>query len=141
MREFVDKEIIPHAQRLEHADEYPADIVDGMREMGLFGLTIAEEYGGLGESLLTYALVVEELSRGWMSISGIVNTHFIVAYLIAPARLGGAEGAAAAADGDRRGARRVLDVRAGLRLRRGGDPVQGRPRRSTTSSSMDRRCG
>ncbi|MEV4538857.1 acyl-CoA dehydrogenase family protein [Asanoa sp. NPDC049518] len=83
VREFVDKEIIPHAQRLEHADEYPADIVDGMREMGLFGLTIDEEHGGLGESLLTYALVVEELSRGWMSISGIVNTHFIVAYLIA----------------------------------------------------------
>src|SRR5688572_31114121 len=83
VREFADKEIIPHAQRLEHADEYPADTVDGMREMGLFGLTIAEEYGGLGESLLTYALVVEELSRGWMSISGIVNTHFIVAYLVA----------------------------------------------------------
>src|SRR5256714_6129958 len=82
VREFVDKEIIPHAQRLEHADEYPADIVAGMREMGLFGLTIDEEYGGLGESLLTYALVVEELSRGWMSISGIVNTHFIVAYLV-----------------------------------------------------------
>jgi alkylation response protein AidB-like acyl-CoA dehydrogenase len=82
VREFVDKEIIPQAQRLEHADEYPEDIVAGMREMGLFGLTIAEEYGGLGESLLTYALVVEELSRGWMSISGIVNTHFIVAYLV-----------------------------------------------------------
>ncbi|HEY2948031.1 MAG TPA: acyl-CoA dehydrogenase family protein [Micromonosporaceae bacterium] len=82
VREFVDKEIIPHAQRLEHADEYPTDIVDGMREMGLFGLTIAEEDGGLGESLLTYALVVEELSRGWMSVSGIVNTHFIVAYLV-----------------------------------------------------------
>jgi alkylation response protein AidB-like acyl-CoA dehydrogenase len=82
VREFVDKEIIPHAQQLEHADEYPADIVAGMREMGLFGLTIAEEHGGLGESLLTYALVVEQLSRGWMSISGIVNTHFIVAYLI-----------------------------------------------------------
>src|SRR5437763_17111372 len=82
VREFVDKEIIPAAQRLEHADEYPADIVAGMREMGLFGLTIDEEYGGLGESLLTYALVVEELSRGWMSISGIVNTHFIVAYLV-----------------------------------------------------------
>jgi alkylation response protein AidB-like acyl-CoA dehydrogenase len=83
VREFVDKEIVPHAQRLEHADEYPADIVDGMREMGLFGLTIDEEHGGLGESLLTYALVVEELSRGWMSVSGIVNTHFIVAYLVA----------------------------------------------------------
>jgi alkylation response protein AidB-like acyl-CoA dehydrogenase len=83
VREFVDKEIIPHAQHLEHADEYPADIVAGMQEMGLFGLTIAEEHGGLGESLLTYALVVEQLSRGWMSVSGIVNTHFIVAYLIA----------------------------------------------------------
>jgi alkylation response protein AidB-like acyl-CoA dehydrogenase len=82
VREFVDKEIIPHAQHLEHADEYPEDIVAGLAEMGLFGLTIGEEFGGLGESLLTYALVVEELSRGWMSISGIVNTHFIVAYLI-----------------------------------------------------------
>ncbi|GAA5192991.1 acyl-CoA dehydrogenase family protein [Rugosimonospora acidiphila] len=82
VRAFVSKEIIPHARRLEHDDEYPTAIVDGMRELGLFGLTIDEEYGGLGESLLTYALVVEELSRGWMSISGIVNTHFIVAYLI-----------------------------------------------------------
>jgi len=81
VREFVDKEIIPNAQNLEHADAYPTEIVNGMREMGLFGLTIAEQYGGLGESLLTYALVVEELSRGWMSISGIANTHFIVAYL------------------------------------------------------------
>ncbi len=50
--------------------------------MGVFGLTIGEEYGGLGESLLTYALVVEELSRGWMSVSGIVNTHFIVAWML-----------------------------------------------------------
>ncbi|WP_144122100.1 acyl-CoA dehydrogenase family protein [Catellatospora sichuanensis] len=82
VREFADKEIIPRAQRLEHADEYPEEILAGMKEMGLFGLTIPEEYGGLGESLLTYALVVEELSRGWMSVSGIVNTHFIVAYLI-----------------------------------------------------------
>src|SRR3954469_13643780 len=82
VRSFVDKEIIPHAQRLEHADEYPADIVEAMREMGLFGITIAEEYGGLGESLLTYALVVEELSRGWMSVSGIVNTHFIVCHML-----------------------------------------------------------
>jgi alkylation response protein AidB-like acyl-CoA dehydrogenase len=82
VRAFVDKEIIPNAQRLEHDDKYPSAIVEAMQEIGLFGLTIAEEYGGLGESLLTYALVVEELSRGWMSISGIVNTHFIVAYLI-----------------------------------------------------------
>jgi alkylation response protein AidB-like acyl-CoA dehydrogenase len=82
VRAFVDKEIVPHAQRLERSDTYPTEIVDGMRDMGLFGLTIPEEFGGLGESLLTYALVVEELSRGWMSISGIVNTHFIVAYLV-----------------------------------------------------------
>jgi alkylation response protein AidB-like acyl-CoA dehydrogenase len=82
VRGFVDKEIIPHAPKLESTDTYPADIVAGMREMGLFGLTIDEEHGGLGESLLTYALVVEELSRGWMSVSGIVNTHFIVAYMI-----------------------------------------------------------
>ncbi|WP_422748673.1 acyl-CoA dehydrogenase family protein [Mycobacterium sp. WMMD1722] len=82
VRQFVDKEIIPHAQELEHADAYPQEIVDAMRNMGLFGLMIPEEYGGLGESLLTYALCVEELARGWMSVSGVINTHFIVAYMI-----------------------------------------------------------
>ncbi|TVZ02279.1 acyl-CoA dehydrogenase [Trebonia kvetii] len=82
VREFVDREIIPNAQQLEHDDVYPQKIVDSMCEMGLFGLTIPEEYGGLGESLLTYALAVEEISRGWMSISGIINTHFIVAYML-----------------------------------------------------------
>ncbi|MEV4257854.1 acyl-CoA dehydrogenase family protein [Spirillospora sp. NPDC049652] len=83
VRRFVDREILPVATELEHADAYPEDIVAGMRELGLFGLTIPQEHGGLGESLLTYALVVEELSRGWMSVSGIVNTHFIVAWMIA----------------------------------------------------------
>jgi alkylation response protein AidB-like acyl-CoA dehydrogenase len=82
IRDFVDNEILPVATTLEHADEYPTDIVEGMKELGLFGLTIPEEYGGLGESLLTYALVVEEISRGWMSVSGIVNTHFIVAHML-----------------------------------------------------------
>ncbi|GLW92644.1 acyl-CoA dehydrogenase family protein [Actinokineospora globicatena] len=82
VKDFVDKEIIPHAQALEHADAYPTDIVAGMREMGLFGLTIPEEYGGLGESLLTYALVVEQIARGWMSVSGVINTHFIVAHMV-----------------------------------------------------------
>jgi alkylation response protein AidB-like acyl-CoA dehydrogenase len=82
VRTFVDKEIIPNAQELEHSDTYPQAIVDQMREIGLFGLMIPEEYGGLGESLLTYALCVEELARGWMSVSGVINTHFIVAYMI-----------------------------------------------------------
>ncbi|MFB4318806.1 acyl-CoA dehydrogenase family protein [Actinomadura sp. 21ATH] len=83
VRAFVDREILPVATELEHADEYPQAIVDGMRDLGLFGLVIDEEYGGLGASLLTYALVVEELARGWMSVSGIVNTHFIVAWMVA----------------------------------------------------------
>jgi butyryl-CoA dehydrogenase len=82
VRDFVDREIIPHATDLEHKDEFPEDIVEGMRQMGLFGLMIPEEFGGLGESLLTYALVVEEIARGWMSISGVINTHFIVAYML-----------------------------------------------------------
>ena len=83
VRSFVDKEILPYATELEHKDEFPEAIVDGMKEMGLFGLMIPEEHGGLGESLLTYALVVEEIARGWMSISGVINTHFIVAYMLA----------------------------------------------------------
>jgi alkylation response protein AidB-like acyl-CoA dehydrogenase len=83
VKSFVDKEILPYATELEHKDEFPEGIVDGMREMGLFGLMISEDYGGLGESLLTYALVVEQIARGWMSISGVINTHFIVAYMIA----------------------------------------------------------
>lgn len=82
VRQFVDKEIIPVATELEHKDEYPTEIVEGLKELGIFGLMIPEEYGGLGESLLTYALVVEEIARGWMSVSGVINTHFIVAYML-----------------------------------------------------------
>jgi alkylation response protein AidB-like acyl-CoA dehydrogenase len=82
VRDFVGKEIMPVATELEHKDEYPTQIVEGMKQLGLFGLTIPEEYGGLGESLLTYALAVEEIARGWMSVSGIINTHFIVAHMI-----------------------------------------------------------
>jgi alkylation response protein AidB-like acyl-CoA dehydrogenase len=82
VRVFVDEQILPVATELEHKDEYPTEIVEGMKEMGIFGLMIPEEYGGLGESLLTYALCVEEIARGWMSVSGIINTHFIVAYML-----------------------------------------------------------
>jgi alkylation response protein AidB-like acyl-CoA dehydrogenase len=83
VRDFVDAEILPAAARLDHADEYPHRIVSGLQALGVFGLCIGQEYGGLGESLLTYALVAEEIARGWMSVSGIINTHFIVAHLIA----------------------------------------------------------
>jgi alkylation response protein AidB-like acyl-CoA dehydrogenase len=82
VRELVEEKILPVAGRLEHDDEYPTEIVKAMQDMGIFGLMIPEEHGGLGESLLTYALVVEEIARGWMSVSGIINTHFIVAHLL-----------------------------------------------------------
>jgi alkylation response protein AidB-like acyl-CoA dehydrogenase len=82
VRTFVDKEVLPVATGYEHRDEFPAELVDQMKDMGLFGITIDEKYGGLGESLLTYALVVEEMARGWMSLAGVLNTHFIVAYLV-----------------------------------------------------------
>ncbi|MBD0862850.1 acyl-CoA dehydrogenase family protein [Gordonia sp. zg691] len=82
VRSFVEKKILPVATELEHADEYPQEIVDGLKELGVFGLMIPEEYGGLGESLLTYALCVEEIARGWMSVSGVINTHFILAYML-----------------------------------------------------------
>jgi alkylation response protein AidB-like acyl-CoA dehydrogenase len=80
VRDFVDKDVIPIANDLEHRDEYPEEIVEKMKEIGLFGIKIPEEYGGLGEPLTTYALVVVELARGWMSLSGILNTHFITAW-------------------------------------------------------------
>jgi len=82
VRGFVEDQVIPVAQELEHADEYPTEIVEGLKELGVFGLMIPEEYDGLGESLLTYALCVEEIARGWMSVSGVINTHFIVAYML-----------------------------------------------------------
>jgi alkylation response protein AidB-like acyl-CoA dehydrogenase len=82
VRTFVEKEILPVATELEHKDEYPTGIVEGLKELGIFGLMIPEEYGGLGESLLTYTLVVEEIARGWMSVSGVINTHFIVAWML-----------------------------------------------------------
>jgi alkylation response protein AidB-like acyl-CoA dehydrogenase len=82
VRQFVEQKILPVATELEHADEYPTEIVEGLKELGIFGLMIPEEYGGLGESLLTYTLVVEEIARGWMSVSGVINTHFIVAWML-----------------------------------------------------------
>jgi butyryl-CoA dehydrogenase len=82
VRRFVAREVIPVASELEHADRFPAEIVEQMRELGLFGVTIPERYGGLGLDLLTYIGIVEELSYGWMSLTGVVNTHTMAATLI-----------------------------------------------------------
>jgi alkylation response protein AidB-like acyl-CoA dehydrogenase len=82
VRTFCRNEIIPIANEFDHADEYPADLVDKMKELGLFGITVPEQYGGLGLDYLTYAMVVEELAYGWMSVSGFLNTHFMACFLI-----------------------------------------------------------
>ncbi|MEZ5100084.1 MAG: acyl-CoA dehydrogenase family protein [Thermoleophilia bacterium] len=82
VREFVDRDVIPVASELEHRDEYPEKLVDTITQMGLFGTTIPEEYGGLGLGLDTYALIVTELSRGWVTLSGILNGSFMAAYMI-----------------------------------------------------------
>ena len=82
VRTFVRREVVPVASELEHADRYPTEIVAQMRDLGLFGVTIPEAYGGLGLDLLTYIGVIEELAYGWMSLTGIVNTHTMAAALI-----------------------------------------------------------
>ena len=82
VRQFVDNEVLPIAEEYDHEDKFPEAVVEQMKELGLFGVTIPEEYGGMALDLTTYAMIVEELSRGWISVSGIVNTHFIGSYLL-----------------------------------------------------------
>jgi alkylation response protein AidB-like acyl-CoA dehydrogenase len=82
VRQFADEQIIPNAEHYDHEDLFPEPIVEQMKELGLFGVTIPEEHGGMGLDLTTYAMIVEELSRGWISISGVINTHFIGSYLL-----------------------------------------------------------
>jgi alkylation response protein AidB-like acyl-CoA dehydrogenase len=82
VRNFADNEIIPNAGEYDHEDKFPEPIVEQMKELGLFGVTSPEEYGGMGLDLTTYAMIVEELSRGWISISGVVNTHFMGSYML-----------------------------------------------------------
>ena len=79
---FLETEVRPVAHKLEAADEYPTQIVEKMKELGLFGCTIPEEYGGFGLSTVTYAKIVERISEVWMSVSGILNSHLIMAYAV-----------------------------------------------------------
>ena len=82
VREFVDRDVIPVASELEHRDEFPTSLVETMKQMGLFGTTIPEEYGGLGLGLDTYAMILMELSRGWVTLPGIMNGSFISSHMI-----------------------------------------------------------
>jgi alkylation response protein AidB-like acyl-CoA dehydrogenase len=79
---FLEREVAPHAWQLEHDDVYPDEIVEKMKEMGLFGCIIAPEYGGLGLSTATYVKIIERISRVWMSVSGIINSHLIMAMCV-----------------------------------------------------------
>jgi len=83
VRQFVRRDVEPVAGSYDNEDIYPAQLVEKMREMGLFGITIPEEYGGLGLDYTTFAMIFEELSKGWMSISGPIGTHHLMAYIIA----------------------------------------------------------
>ena len=76
---FLERDVKPYAHELEAADAYPGDIVEKMKELGLFGATIAPEYGGLGLPATTYAKIVERVSATWMSITGVFNSHLIMA--------------------------------------------------------------
>jgi len=82
VRRFVEREVMPVASTYEHANEYPDPLVERMKELGLFGATIPVEYGGLGLDYTTYSMIVEELCRGWMSLSGVLNTHLMFAFVL-----------------------------------------------------------
>jgi alkylation response protein AidB-like acyl-CoA dehydrogenase len=83
MRDFVDKEIKPVASEMERSGEYPTEIVDKLKEMGLFGMTIPEEYGGLDLDAVSFAIVFEEIARGWMGIAGTLGSHSLSCWMIA----------------------------------------------------------
>lgn len=82
LRGFVDEKIIPVARQLEQSGEYPTEIVTGLRQLGLFGITVPSEYGGLELDPVSFAIVFEELSRGWMGIAGVLGSHSLACKLI-----------------------------------------------------------
>ena len=142
VHQFADEQIIPNAEHYDHEDSFPEPIVEQMKELGLFGVTIPEEYGGMGLDLTTYAMIVEELSRGWISISGVVNTHFIGSYLLMKFGSEEQRQKLPAAHGDGGDPGGVLALGAGARLRRAGDQNLREARATTASTrSTGRRCG
>ncbi|RAH97773.1 acyl-CoA dehydrogenase [Acuticoccus sediminis] len=83
VEKWLERDVRPNVLALDHADEYPEEMVEQMKELGLFGATIPEEYGGLGLSAETYARIVEKIAETWMSLSGIFNSHLIMAACVA----------------------------------------------------------
>ena len=80
---FVERDVKPVASEMEHRDEYPHGLVEKMKALGLFGAIIPTQYGGLGLSFTTYAMIIEEICRGWMSLTGILNSHLLFAHMLA----------------------------------------------------------
>jgi alkylation response protein AidB-like acyl-CoA dehydrogenase len=78
VRRFVDREVLPVASAMEHRNEYPHQLVAEMQKMGLFGLNVPEEYGGAGVGYATFAMVFEELSKGWLGLAGVIGTHSVL---------------------------------------------------------------
>jgi alkylation response protein AidB-like acyl-CoA dehydrogenase len=120
IREFVERQVIPLASQIENNHEYPHEIVGVMKDLGLFSCNVPEEYGGLGLSYTTFALIVEELSRGWMSLVGPIGTHSVICDIIT--RFGTAEQKReflpGLASGQRRGGLALSEADAGTDVQR-----------------------
>ena len=120
IRQFVEREVLPVASQLEHKDEYPSKIVEGLKDLGLFGANIPAAYGGLGLDYTTFAMIIEELSRGWMSIVGPLGTHSVICDIIH--RFGTEEQKQTflpgLASGERRGGLALSEVDAGTDVQR-----------------------
>jgi alkylation response protein AidB-like acyl-CoA dehydrogenase len=119
VRTFVDREVVPAATALEHRNEYPAALVGRMKEIGLFGINVPEEYGGTALGAQLYAAVFEELARGWMSVAGVLGTHLVICDIIAHhgTREQKARVLPALAAGEQRGALALTEPEAGSDLR------------------------
>ena len=118
VRQFVEKEVIPVASAMEHRDEYPHALVEQMKELGLFGLSVPEEYGGAGVDTTTLAMIFEEISRGWLGLAGVIGTHSVMCDVVA--RFGTDEQRRrflpAMASGDKRGGICLTESNAGTDL-------------------------
>ncbi len=138
---WVEKELRPVARKYDLEDEYPHDIVEQMKELGLFGATIGEEYGGLGLSAWTYAQIVIKVASVWMAPSGIFNSHLIAASAIERNGTEEQKRKYLPQDGDRRDPRQPRPHRAERRLRPAGDPHGGQARWRRLRRQRRRRPG
>ena len=82
VRDFIRRDVEPIASTYDNEDIYPHELIPKMRELGLFGITISREYGGMELDYTTFAMIFEEISKGWMSLSGIIGTHHVLSHIV-----------------------------------------------------------